>query len=1017
MVSEDGTGARPSTDASRVKFYNNVKVPRQADGTYRYNGVDFPSSMLDSEPDSSEVADEEVKEEADVSTQPKKAKVNVSDLAGCKVHEFGHVVAVNGPNRWILGHLVVGDHDALEGSSTNGAGEIFDDDGLIVGLARGVKVELAAEDVAEMIFPPIATLKGAKADLSGRATDENGRHVGGLITVSDATSSWIDKPIDENGEILDENNELVARFAVVPQGPLPETEGSGAAVANDSHGEDHFAASGGDTNPNPEESQAVAELIREVYEDGNSASAGEDAAEQSNHDQSRASGESPSVSSSEKRESSDAPSDTNNAHRHGGKHPKKGQQGGKGPMKALFGNLATKQPSDFQVSRIIGLIEDCLHELYQKTAEMDDAAYRYLTDDLLRLLVVENLFPNPSGALLNHGWFQPMMFPKWPFVTQAILAHGYMKPIVGPDMSEIEFHYQILYDLIYWLRKAWDIERSAGPPGLDIGNPRWSAEAPDWTLPDLETLGQEVLAKIHFNNEAYMQIELAHYQTGENTASQPRSSPDHGGSGSGDGGPEDDGSGHGYDGPSGRGGAYAPGNSRGNSKDPDGGGDDGGNSDDDDGNDPRSQPRGGAKVQRATANATVKKSQSKKKVLSQDQADTSIKSSPEAAAATPKARKRSASASKPAAGGGNITKKAKPKKPFVEMSRDELAAEWKARAWPINRIDFCIPMLLHRLQVEAALAANQQPPPSPEIGPHNMSMPILRRYLIDAKKLANEKAAKGMKKPKLLEMVLADYRAKKKPIPPKETRTLKRNRKESESPDEDDDNDDNDDDSGNPSNKKKKQKLATNQRSTRARSAEASRGSSENDNGSDQQRPIQQSTLRLTRGRAVLTTATSDEEEEEVPRRNPIARTAVDYNEDSPDEDPEEVAAKEKKRKIARAAKATAASKDKTVKAGRKAGNKRSANEANLQDDDADSDGDKLKKKSKTSKSGTRNANSDANADADTTSLDDTPVADATAPRATRAWSRQRSELPQKVYSSIEEPDVSLIQEEEEAEH
>ncbi|KAF2808654.1 uncharacterized protein BDZ99DRAFT_419907 [Mytilinidion resinicola] len=154
---------------------------------------------------------------------------DLSILKGLEVNEEGLIKNADGK---IVGKLVEGDAEDLAGYTIGDDGEILDDDGDLVGrceITPEYQEELTeqAKDAGPKL-PGLDVLKGLTVDASGQILNEDGDFVGILVEGNPADLQ--DKEFNENGEILDDDGNVIGRAKLHPDaadlvdqdGDLPE---------------------------------------------------------------------------------------------------------------------------------------------------------------------------------------------------------------------------------------------------------------------------------------------------------------------------------------------------------------------------------------------------------------------------------------------------------------------------------------------------------------------------------------------------------------------------------------------------------------------------------------------------------------------------------------------------------------------------------------------------------------------------------------------------------------------------
>ncbi|KAK3208429.1 hypothetical protein GRF29_77g733384 [Pseudopithomyces chartarum] len=177
--------------------------------------VDGAQDTVDKAKDSAQDTADKAKDSAEEATgQELPGTPDLSVLKGLEVDEEG---LIQGPDGKPIGRLVEGDAEDLAGYAIGDDGEILDDDGDLVGrcelLPEAAEDQLnQAQDGAKM--PPLSILKGLKADKTGQILNEDGDFVGHIVEGD--PSKIQDREFDENGEIRDDDGNLLARAELHP---------------------------------------------------------------------------------------------------------------------------------------------------------------------------------------------------------------------------------------------------------------------------------------------------------------------------------------------------------------------------------------------------------------------------------------------------------------------------------------------------------------------------------------------------------------------------------------------------------------------------------------------------------------------------------------------------------------------------------------------------------------------------------------------------------------------------------
>ncbi|KAL8950745.1 MAG: hypothetical protein Q9222_003242 [Ikaeria aurantiellina] len=138
--------------------------------------------------------------------------VDLSVLKGLEVGEDGKILNAEGEQ---IGQLDEGDPEDLAGKTIGDDGEILDEDGDVIGRASvlpGKAEELA--DKAKGGLPEIGALEGLEVGDGGNIMGPDGNAIGKLVEGN--PGDLIGKTLNEKGEILDEDGDVVGRAMVVP---------------------------------------------------------------------------------------------------------------------------------------------------------------------------------------------------------------------------------------------------------------------------------------------------------------------------------------------------------------------------------------------------------------------------------------------------------------------------------------------------------------------------------------------------------------------------------------------------------------------------------------------------------------------------------------------------------------------------------------------------------------------------------------------------------------------------------
>lgn len=135
-------------------------------------------------------------------------------LKGLEVDEEG-LIQKDGKT---IGRLVEGDAEDLAGYPIGDNGEILDDDGDLVGRCELLPEDQLPDELkggdADSKLPSIDILKGMTADSAGQILNEDGDFVGQLVEGDPEDIQG--KEFNENGEILDDDGNVLARAEIHP---------------------------------------------------------------------------------------------------------------------------------------------------------------------------------------------------------------------------------------------------------------------------------------------------------------------------------------------------------------------------------------------------------------------------------------------------------------------------------------------------------------------------------------------------------------------------------------------------------------------------------------------------------------------------------------------------------------------------------------------------------------------------------------------------------------------------------
>ncbi|TGO19754.1 hypothetical protein BPAE_0331g00050 [Botrytis paeoniae] len=158
---------------------------------------------------------EDVQEEAESDIPP------VSILEGLKVNKSGKIVDRDGNP---VGQLVEGDAKKLAGKKCDKEGKIYNDTGKVIGRAEPLP------EAEENGSSPFEDFPGAIVEKSGNVVYEG--QVIGQVVEGDV-KKMIGKTVDEDGDILDKNGNVIGKAERTEEEPEPEPEGPDYSVLFD----------------------------------------------------------------------------------------------------------------------------------------------------------------------------------------------------------------------------------------------------------------------------------------------------------------------------------------------------------------------------------------------------------------------------------------------------------------------------------------------------------------------------------------------------------------------------------------------------------------------------------------------------------------------------------------------------------------------------------------------------------------------------------------------------------------
>ncbi|APA07683.1 hypothetical protein SS1G_00766 [Sclerotinia sclerotiorum 1980 UF-70] len=145
----------------------------------------------------------------------------VSILEGLKVNKAGKIVDRDGNP---VGQLIEGDAKKLAGKKCDKEGKIYNDTGKVIGRAEPLP------EAEENASSPFEDFPGAIVDKSGKVIFE-GQIIGQVIDGD--VKKMIGKTVDEDGDILDKNGNVIGKAERTEEEPEPEAEGPDYSVLFD----------------------------------------------------------------------------------------------------------------------------------------------------------------------------------------------------------------------------------------------------------------------------------------------------------------------------------------------------------------------------------------------------------------------------------------------------------------------------------------------------------------------------------------------------------------------------------------------------------------------------------------------------------------------------------------------------------------------------------------------------------------------------------------------------------------
>ncbi|KAL9045138.1 MAG: hypothetical protein Q9214_001779 [Letrouitia sp. 1 TL-2023] len=127
---------------------------------------------------------------------------DLSSLAGKVVNKQGNVVDEHGT---IFGRIVDGDPEKLAGRKVDGEGQIWSDDGKVIG-----KAELIPGGETIRAEGPFSGFEEKTVNKDGMVVDRNGEIIGRLLEGQDV-EKLNGRPVDDDGDILDKSGNVIGK--------------------------------------------------------------------------------------------------------------------------------------------------------------------------------------------------------------------------------------------------------------------------------------------------------------------------------------------------------------------------------------------------------------------------------------------------------------------------------------------------------------------------------------------------------------------------------------------------------------------------------------------------------------------------------------------------------------------------------------------------------------------------------------------------------------------------------------
>jgi len=143
-----------------------------------------------------------VKGHADPWEEPEEEPEDLSALNGCTVNKLGNVVNSQGV---VVGRITSGDPKAMAGKKVDGEGQIWNDEGKVIGHA----VLIPGDERDEKAEGPFSGWENLVVAKGGVVQDATGQIVGRLIEGDE--KKLVGRKVDEDGDVVDKNGNTLGR--------------------------------------------------------------------------------------------------------------------------------------------------------------------------------------------------------------------------------------------------------------------------------------------------------------------------------------------------------------------------------------------------------------------------------------------------------------------------------------------------------------------------------------------------------------------------------------------------------------------------------------------------------------------------------------------------------------------------------------------------------------------------------------------------------------------------------------